>query len=207
MAPARWGLENKAMPKNWGLVVAALGIWLGGCATNGEGTNRDTKTTSADSGGEERLFKGAYRSGRFSGKAPLYDLTVAQVLGEANESFTYKGKPIHPGLVNEFECWLSDLNPVTVSVDVSAAYDSNEYSEETYMSGEYASIETEEGIYGYSRVRTTPDGVHVLKTVCRGEGSGTFESELWVRFEMGQGIYHPEDTPYDQLLMRLVRAK
>ena len=58
--------------------------------------------------------------------------TLSQVLAEANEHFTYRGKAIHPGLVNEFEPWISDLNPVTIVVDVSASYDSNEYTEKPF---------------------------------------------------------------------------
>jgi len=159
----------------------------------------------------DRVFRGAYRMGRNSGRPPVFDKTVAEVLKEADEKFTYRGRPIHPGLVREFECWLSDLNPVTVMVDVSAANDTNEYSAETYMKGDYLAIKTyyegrEDGGYGYRRVRTTEDGVHVLETISYGGSSSRVVCELWVRFEIGRSFY-PDGTGYDQLLMRLVRAK
>jgi len=169
------------------------------------------KVSGSDPAAPDRVFRGAYRMGRNSGRPPVFDKTVAEVLKEADEKFTYRGRPIHPGLVREFKCWLSDLNPVTVMVDVSAADDTNEYSTETYMKGDYLAIKTyyegrEDGGYGYKRVRTTEDGVHVLETISHGGASSRIVVELWVRFEIGRSFY-PDGTGYDQLLMRLVRAK
>jgi hypothetical protein len=71
---------------------------------------------------ESIQFNPAYRKGRLSVGKEIAGppLTVKDVLKVANEHFTYQGKAIHPGLVQEFECWISDLNPVTVAVDVSA---------------------------------------------------------------------------------------
>lgn len=152
------------------------------------------------------VFNGAYRKGRFSGNKEAFPaMTHRQVLREANESFTYRGKSIHPGLVREFECWISDLNPVTFAVDVSAAFDSNEYSEETYAEDGSIRIKTDSGIYGYKRI-SSGNGVHVLKTSDYSGGSQDFGVELWVKFEIWQSHY-PDGTPYDQLIMRLIRAK
>ncbi len=165
--------------------------------------------THAGPGISNQLFKGASRARRNSGKPQeALGLTRIQVLREANNSFTFRGKPIRPGLVQEFECWLSDLNPVTMVVDVSAANDANEYADEAYIDGEYTTIKTAEGkgVYGYARVKRAENSVHVLKTRSHGGGSGVFNSELWVKFELGEGMY-PDGTPYDQLLLRLIRAK
>ena len=51
-------------------------------------------------------------------------------LAEANSDFTFKSRPIHPGLVREFQNWLSDYRPpITVTVDVGAAFGTNEYAD------------------------------------------------------------------------------
>ena len=157
----------------------------------------------------EQIFEGAYRSGRFSGiPAHTNTLTKAEVLDEANQSFTYRGQPIHPGLVQEFECWISDLNPVTFVVDVSAAFDANEYSQKVYIQQEYATIETAEGpgAYGYKRISNSADGIQTLTTRYHEGGSSSFGSDLWVTFELGVSFF-PSGEPYDQLLMRLIRVQ
>jgi len=63
-------------------------------------------------------------------KKPTLSSDIKTALDEANNKFTYQGKPIHPFLIKEFEIWLSDnCNPVTVSVDIGAAAKArNEYS-------------------------------------------------------------------------------
>jgi hypothetical protein len=56
--------------------------------------------------------------------------SAATALAEANNDFTFKGRPIHPGLVKEFQNWASDYRPpITVTVDVGAAHDSNQYAD------------------------------------------------------------------------------
>ena len=145
-----------------------------------------------------RPFDPAYRVGRNSGNRASYPAqTVLQVLQEVNESFTYRGSPINPELVKEFECWISDMNPVTMAVDVSAAFDSNEYSSEPYVDGEWIRVKTDEETYGYKRI-SRDNGIHVLQT--------TAGSELWVRFDVWQSQY-PDGEVYDQLIVRLVRSK
>jgi len=50
---------------------------------------------------------------------------------EAESHFTYNKQSIHPGLIAEFNPWISDSwKPVTISVDVSVAYGANEYFED-----------------------------------------------------------------------------
>jgi hypothetical protein len=153
------------------------------------------------------MFRPAVRQGHAEGQRPP-QVTVKAVLEEANESFSYRGVQIHPKLVKEFECWISDLNPVTIAVDVAAAFDSNEYCEDTYKNGKYFATRIDDGKAecGYKRIRTTRDGVHVLHTYESGQGTGVFRSEIWVRFEIGRG-YDAKDKKCDQLLMRLVRAR
>ena len=151
----------------------------------------------------DRPFSPAHRIGKNSGAKESYpSQAVSQVLQEANVSFTYKGKPIHPCLVKEFEPWISDLNPVTLAVDVSSAFDSNEYSSVPYIDGEWIRVKTDDGIYGYKRI-SSENGVHILQTSDWAGGSQAFGSELWVKFEIWQSR-GSDGMEYDQLVMSLI---
>ena len=157
---------------------------------------------------QDRVFRGASRHELFSGESDgLPELTVRQVLEEANRSFTYRGQPIHPKLVKEFQSLVSDGNPVTLAVDVSAAFDTNEYTDEVDdLSNGMVSFKDEEGRFSYRRSGfKKSEGAHVLETWDGSTGSYVGTSCLWVRFEIGQSFY-PDGRPYDQLVMRLVRT-
>jgi hypothetical protein len=180
-----------------GWLLACAAVMLTGC---GQGTPDQTAT-------EDRIFKGASRHECATGESDgLQELTVNQVLDEANRKFTYRGKPIHPKLAQEFQCWTSDLNPVTVAVDVSAAFDTNEYSDDVDVADGRVSFTNEEGLYAYRRSGFKKrEWAHVLETTSGGSGTYVEKTTLWVRFEIGQSFY-PDGKPYDQLILRLVRA-
>ncbi len=180
-----------------GCLLACAALMLTGC---GQGTPDQTAT-------EDRIFKGASRTEYHSGEFhELPELTVKQVLDEANRKFSYRGKPIHPKLVQEFQSWTSDLNPVTVAVDVSAAYQTNEYFDDVEVSDGRVFFTDKEGYYGYHRTGFKKrEGTHVLETTSGGSGTYVEKTTLWIRFEIGQSFY-PDGKPYDQLIMRLVRA-
>ena len=173
---------------------------------------------AADMHRRPRLFAPAFRGGHDPNRRakgpwpyPSKGLTCAQVLAEADTHFTYFGKPIHPALLNEFECWVSDQNPVTLAVDVSAAFDTNEYGQPVTRSPLGTTYETTHGeevrrrcYYSYERIGALEDNVHVLKTANYGGGTGVFIGLLLVRFELSRG-YYQDGAPYDRLVMRLVR--
>jgi len=166
----------------------------------------------------DALFEGAFRRGHDAARRgertrrhPSLGLTRDEVLAEANEKFTYLGKSIHPALVHEFECWLSDQNPVTLAVDVSAAYDTNEYHQPVTTRPLGVTFETTHGqevlrkeYYSYQRLGVLSDGTHVLRTALYGGGTGVFMSLVFVRLELGSGRYD-DGAAYDRLVMRLVR--
>jgi hypothetical protein len=134
---------------------------------------------------------------------------IDQELLEANTHFTYKAKPIHPGLIEEFNTWLSDdNNPITISVDVVAASDTNEYSDsyvELKPNG-YVFINKENGEYFYYKwLGRLKNGLQVLEVAEGGGGSGEFKSLFFVKFDKGIGIT-PEGKQYDRLLMTIVRT-
>jgi hypothetical protein len=135
-------------------------------------------------------------------------------LDEANRSFTFNGKPIHPLLVKEFSIWLSDnTSPVTVSVDVvSAAKARNEYYSDAVVDGSSVRANNPEmlgysgwtGFYQYERLGTLKNGLQVLRVSDCGGGSGIFEDLFFVKFTT-DSAYDENGESYERLLMTVVR--
>ena len=127
---------------------------------------------------------------------------------EANSHFTYNKQPIHPGLVKEFNCWISDSGkPTTISVDVAAEH-GNEYFESEVKVKEngyvYFQKEGENEFFYYKWLGKLNNGLHVLETGESGGGSGIFMGIMIVKFEKGYGLTS-EGQKYDRLLMSIVR--
>jgi len=138
----------------------------------------------------------------------LAQTNIEKALNEANATFTYDGKPIHPGLVKEFASWISDPGmPTTVSVDVSAEH-GNEYFEDEMKRQKDGSVilqkENEQEYFYYKWLGRLNNGVHVLRVADGGGGSGVFEDLFFVRFDKGEG-FTPDGKKYDRLLMTVVR--
>ncbi len=103
--------------------------------------------------------------------------SVEDVLKEANKSFTYKGKAIHPGCVEQFMVNLADSPPPIVrAVDVESCVSSNEFfmdykvSEDGYIGYEYEDS-GEKNYFGYKVIGKVKGGIHILDT--RASGGGT----------------------------------
>ncbi len=159
------------------------------------------------------------------------ELDLRRALKEANEKFTYLEKPIHPGLLREFITWVSDGGPpTTITIDVSAGTDTNEYylpvrivktaphdqsksfypDDDSKFDLKYV-ITGDHFTFGYVWLGRLKNGLHVVKVSegYRGSkpGGGTMVSGdiIFVNFETGQG-YKPDGKPYDRLLMSVVRV-
>lgn len=98
-------------------------------------------------------------------------------LKKANKSFTYNGKPIHPGCVEQFNVNLADSGPPIVrAVDVAACVSSNEYfmdykvSDDGYVGYEYEDS-GERYYFGYKYIGKASGGLHILDT--RSSSGGT----------------------------------
>ena len=105
---------------------------------------------------------------------------------EANTRFSFRGKPIHPGLVQEFCSWISDSGaPTTISVDVLAEHD-NEYPEEDVRVRKDGSVmlqkSGEQEFFYYRWLGVLHNGIHVLTVGDGVPGSGIFEDLFFVRF-------------------------
>ena len=116
----------------------------------------------------------------------ILPLMASEQLLEANSNFTYKNKPIHPFLIRQFSNWMSDYRPpILKTVDVSAAFDTNQYqlseikkqgdwlfSEEEEFEGDFRLYES----FYYHWIGKMENGIHVLETGANGGGSGFFRA-------------------------------
>lgn len=129
---------------------------------------------------------------------------------EVGNNFTYNGKPVHPGLVAEFTGFISDSwEPIVVSVDIAAAYDSNQYQNSDVRINEKGLVflleNGEDKYFAYKWLGKLNNGLHVLEIYDGiGSGSGVFTSLFFVRVEKGYGLT-PEGERYERLLMTIVR--
>lgn len=128
---------------------------------------------------------------------------------EADGHFTYNKQPIHPGLVAEFNPWMSDTwKSVTISVDLLSAYGTNEYFEDNVKIKEngyiYLQKDEESEYFYYKWLGKLNNGLHVLEVGEGGGGSGVFMGLMIVKFEKSSG-FTPGGQKYDRLLMSIVR--
>lgn len=132
---------------------------------------------------------------------------IDRALDEANEAFGFEGKPIHPGLVEEFSSSIADSgSPTTISIDVAAEH-GNEYFYDDVSKGDSGSIvlKKDDGEYFYYKwLGRLNNGLHVLEVGEGGGGSGVYTSLYFVKFDKGQGSME-DGKPYDRLLMSIVR--
>ena len=135
-------------------------------------------------------------------------------LDELNAKFAYKGKPIHPFLVGKLINTLADDRPpMVVSVDVAAAFDSNEYpnsevkrqygqwmAERTKIDGDMREYES----WGYDWLGKMAGDVHVVEIGTSGGGSGYFMDLLFIKFS--EGAISKDGKPQKQILMSVVKT-
>jgi len=137
---------------------------------------------------------------------------AGEQLIEANSKFTYKGKPIHPFLIEQFSNWYSDYRPpMTKTVDVSAAFDTNKYQLDEIKENEYwvfsENIEYDDEFrlynsFHYRWLGRMGNDIHVLETGGSGGGSGFFMDLIFVRFS--EETIMREGKQVEQLLMTIV---
>jgi len=138
----------------------------------------------------------------------LFGQNLSDAFLEADTNFTYQGKPIHPGLVNEFSSWISDKGfPTTISVDIAAPH-GNEYFEDDAKIDEDKNVCIDEkdenddktgAYFCYRRLGKLNNGLHILKTWESGGGSGVFTDLCFVRIDKDKGTF--DGQPYERLLM------
>jgi hypothetical protein len=135
---------------------------------------------------------------------------VKQLLQEVNAHFTIQGKAIDPRLVEKFQTFLSDSGPpAVITVDLlAAAQNGNEYyAPDVKVQDGLVSVahkDPEGSSFAYTWLGTVQPGLHVVKTLYSGGGTGVFMNLYFFRTSIGTG--RDAKGPYNQVLMTLGRT-
>jgi hypothetical protein len=127
---------------------------------------------------------------------------------DPGSEFRFHGQAIHPLLIKQFEPWISDERPpITVEVNVTAAWDSNQYADafKTNSSGAISVQLPEGGSYAYQHLGKTGDDMQVLRTYYSGGGSGSFEALLFVRFRTNVSYLADGVKQGEQVFLQVLR--
>ncbi|MFZ5776173.1 MAG: lysozyme inhibitor LprI family protein [Thermodesulfobacteriota bacterium] len=117
-----------------------------------------------------------------------------EALREANERFSFQGKPINPRMLEELLPWLSDNLPGPVAVDLAGG--ENRYFAEinALQKGGVRAVwdeGNEQHSCQYQHLGRLANGMHVVRIAAQSGGSGIFTDLLLVRFlvdaEYGDG--------------------
>jgi len=137
---------------------------------------------------------------------------ASELLDEVNAKFTYRGEPIHPRLIHEFSNWLSDgVAPVITTVDLTAAFNTDEYPQSEIKSREdwwYSEKEEMDGdirlyeSFDYHWLGKMSNNIHVVETGSSGGGSGFFMDLMFIKFSEGEILV--EEAKEKQLLMSIM---
>lgn len=128
-------------------------------------------------------------------------------LREAREHFTYRGKPVHPGVVQMFHNWISDHSrSIVVGVDVAAAYGTNQFHQPVDVDGDWITHRPRQDSssgewFRYRRAGTVGGDIHVLVTAHWAGGSLVATNLLFVRFDRELGT-DGQGRSYDRLVLR-----
>lgn len=147
------------------------------------------------------------------------------VVVEAQQQFTYGGKPIPPYFLADFyggpdgdDFWLRDMGDRIASISVPGLFVkgdgsySNAEITDNAADGGFVTFdlgaadgdsEANSGYLGYRFVGTTPSGVTVLEYVGNTGGSGTIPGVMFVKFEM-ETLGVDQDSKAQRLVMRFV---
>jgi len=129
------------------------------------------------------------------------------LLAEAEESFTVRGKAIHPKIVAEFLCSMADRgDPLTVTMDVAQAQGTNEYSGVRDLPDSADGnvvMESDGAKYGYRWYGRLSNGLHVVRAWEDTGHRAHPDSLFFVRFSLDRGMSDRKPS-YDRLLMTVV---
>lgn len=143
------------------------------------------------------------------------DTSTAKIdmqLREVNDKFSFAGEPINPRIIERFQPWLSDGLPLTITIDIAAAWHTDEFYIEKDSTRKYNTCTSVEygkdvpaGYFCYSYIGKLDSNIHVVQT-SSGGGGGTMVSIGLLFFKFTKAIgSHTDGSKYDQLLMHLVR--
>jgi hypothetical protein len=131
---------------------------------------------------------------------------IQQEYKEVNQKFTYQGKPIHPGLVQQFMASIADSGqPTIIAVDVAADHGNQYYEGDVKIKDKNICTKSNsDGAYFcYTVLGKVAKDIQVLQVWNSTGGSGVFESLIFVRFQRGDEINF-NGRKYKPLLMSIV---
>ena len=138
---------------------------------------------------------------------------AADPLDELRKSFTIGGKPVPPEIFADFgDAMMSDSRPIVVSIDASAAIDSNRCADPITTNGRWVE-QTKPGsgsfngpeAMSYEYRGATANGLLVFLAAYSGGGSGTF-TFLHVLDAAPRRAFDEDGSTYARLDLTLVRT-
>jgi hypothetical protein len=135
-------------------------------------------------------------------------LSAADQSENPDHDFRFRGRPINPLIIKQFETWISDDRPpITVEINVTAAWKSNQYPADFNIdpNGLVSVNIPQTTTYSYQHLGRMDNGMHVLRTFESGGGSGVFQFLLFVRFHTDNSYLADGMKEGEQLFLRVVR--
>jgi len=116
-------------------------------------------------------------------------------LSATDLSYLFSGSEessVHPAIINDMICWLSDLGDQVVSINLIDSQGSNRYFGEVDYGEEdqpwISYVPEERNWFGYKFIGRTESGVYVLLTAKNTGGSGTFRDVVFLVFSVDVGL-------------------
>ncbi|MES2607649.1 MAG: hypothetical protein V4544_02820 [Pseudomonadota bacterium] len=131
-------------------------------------------------------------------------IKLEKFLLEAEKKFTFKNKPIHPGIIESFENWEEDLEePYTVACDLNMASSTYKYPDENVNKTNadwiaFTSDETGSIIYEYKFVGSLKNKLNIVIS----KSLNDYYTLHAFEFKIEQGISHKDLKLYNRLVLK-----
>lgn len=118
----------------------------------------------------------------------------------------WRGRPVHPGCVRELNTELADSQPVVAAVDLEGCGRSNRYATPYETEGGALRVrdsgEGSRGYFQYEYLGVLSTGVHVVRVVESGGGSGAFQGLLFLRIDKTAVLEDGRERTREILVLR-----
>jgi hypothetical protein len=118
----------------------------------------------------------------------------------------WRGRPVHPGCIRELKTDLADSQPVVAAVDLEGCGHSNRYATEYETEGRVLRVrdsgEGSRGYFQYEHLGVLSTGVHVVRFVEGGGGTGAFQGLLFLRIDKALVLEDGRQRTREMLVLR-----
>ncbi len=132
-------------------------------------------------------------------------LLLSGVLAQA-PGLVWRGQAVHPGCIRELNAELADAQPVLAVVDLEGCGRSNKYATPPETDGRVLrardSAEGARGYFQYEYLGELSTGVHVVRTLESGGGSGAFQGLLFLRIDKSHVLEDGKERAREMLVLR-----